>query len=113
MADTRLAKEIENIVKTEWGGPALFSSFDSQSRGVAIFFKQDLPFKMLDSFNDNQGNVLSVLIELEGKKILVQGVYGPNRDDPNFYSEECFKKLIEWKPNFAVIIIIQGQEQNL
>ena len=102
MADTRLAKEIENIVKTEWGGPALFSSFDSQSRGVAIFFKQDLPFKMLDSFNDNQGNVLSVLIELEGKKILVQGVYGPNRDDPNFYSEECFKKLIEWKPNFAV-----------
>ena len=37
--DTRFAKSIENRVKAEWGGQAFFSSYNSQSRGVAIFFR--------------------------------------------------------------------------
>ena len=102
MADTRLAKEIENNVKCEWGGHAYFSSFNSQSRGVAIFIQKDFPVKILDSFSDNNGNILSLLIEIESKKILIQGIYGPNRDDPNFYSNECFEKLQVWNPSFAI-----------
>jgi exonuclease III len=46
IADTRLAKEIENNVKAEWGGHAFFSSFDSQSRGVATFMQKNLPVKI-------------------------------------------------------------------
>ena len=48
--DTRFSKDIENLVKTEWDGNVLFSSFDSQSRGVAIFVKRNLPLKILDKF---------------------------------------------------------------
>ena len=48
--DTRFSKDIENLVKTEWDGNVLFSSFDSQSRGVAIFVKRNLPLKILDQF---------------------------------------------------------------
>ena len=40
IVDTRISKDIENLVKAEWGGYANFSSFDSQSRGVAIFIKK-------------------------------------------------------------------------
>ena len=90
-------------MKTEWGGPAYFSSFDSQSRGIAIFIKKDLPFQLLDSFSDIQGNILAILVKLEDKTILVQGTYGPNRDDPNFYSVECFQKLQQWNPDFAIL----------
>ena len=79
VADTRIAKNIENAVKAEWGGHAYFSSFDSQSRGVAIFMQKQLPVKILDTFSDINGNILSLLIEIESKKILIEGVYGPNR----------------------------------
>ena len=43
--DTRFSKEIENCVKTEWGGQVYFSSYDSQSRGVAIFVKKKFATK--------------------------------------------------------------------
>ena len=102
VVDTRLAKDIENAVKAEWGGPSYFSSFNSQSRGVAIFIKKDLPIKIIDQFSDKNGNILSILVELEGRQILIQGIYGPNKDEPNFYSDECFLKLNEWCPSHAI-----------
>ena len=93
VCDTRIAKNIENSVKEEWGGPAYFSSFDAQSRGVAIFIRKNLPIKVLDKCSDNLGNLLAVLFEYDSKIILLQGVYGPNADNPIFYENEVFKKL--------------------
>ena len=90
--DTRLSKDIENAVKAEWGGQAFFSSYDSQSRGVAIFIKKDLPIKILDKFNDQHGNILAILVEFESRRILLEGVYGPNHDYPEFYDLEVFNK---------------------
>ena len=69
VADTRIAKDLENPVKTEWGGYAYLSSFDSQSRGVAIFMQKQLPVKVLDTFSYINGNILSLLIEIESKQI--------------------------------------------
>ena len=40
VVDTCFSKDIENSVKAEWGGQVLFSSFTSQSRGVAVFIKK-------------------------------------------------------------------------
>ena len=90
--DTRLAKEIENIVKAEWGGYAYFSSFNSQSRGVAIFIQKNLPVKILDTFSDANGNILSLLIDIESKKILIEGVYGPNQDNPEFTQKKSLNR---------------------
>ena len=104
VTDTRIAKEIENVVKAEWNGHAYFSSFDSQSRGVAIFMKKNLPVKILDNFSDVAGNILAILLEIEGKIILLEGIYGPNRDNPLFYSDEAFKKLSEWNPSHAIFV---------
>ena len=36
------------------------------------------------------------------KKILLEGVYGPNSDSPNFYSEEVFKRIQDWNPSYAL-----------
>ena len=69
VVDTRLSKDVENIVKAEWGGYAEFSSFDSQSRGVAIFVQKNLPIKFLDKFSYLRGNILSILVEIEDNKM--------------------------------------------
>ena len=99
-----MSKEIENCVKSEWGGHAYFSSFNSQSRGVAIFMPKNFPVKVLDKFSDKNGNILALLLEIENKQILIQGVYGPNRDEPDFYTNECFKKINEWDPNHIICV---------
>ena len=38
----------------------------------------------------------------EGKKILIQGIYGPNQDSPLFYSDSVFKKIQDWHPDYSI-----------
>ena len=102
IVDTRFSTEIENAVKVEWGGQVLFSSFSSQSRGVSIFIKKTLPIKIVDKFKDQNGNVLGILVEYENKRILLEGIYGPNGDAPTFYENEVFKKIETWDPQYSI-----------
>ena len=102
--DTRFSNEIENSVKTEWGGQVFFSSFDSQSRGVAIFIKNNLPIKILDTYKDTNGNVLCILVEYENKRIIIEGIYGPNGDSPRFFETETFSKIEIWNPHHSIFV---------
>ena len=90
--DTRICKTIENIVREEWGGTCIFNSFSSQARGVAIFLNKNCTASIIDTFRDTEGNVLAILIDYEEKKILLEGIYGPNTDSPSFYSDIALKK---------------------
>ena len=47
LVDTRISKDLENCTKQEWGSSAYFSSFTSQSRGVAVFIKKMFVLKFL------------------------------------------------------------------
>ena len=100
--DTRICSSIENIVRQEWGGVCVFNSFSSQARGVAIFIKKDSTAKVLDKYIDNEGNLLAILMLFQDKRILLEGIYGPNADTPSFYSDYAFKKIIEWSPDFSI-----------
>ena len=100
--DTRFSKDIENRVKEEWGSNVFFSSFSSQSRGVAIFFKKQLCAEVLNQQNDVSGNMLSLLVNFDSKNILFTALYGPNVDDPEFYKNKVFNLIDEWEPDFAV-----------
>ena len=80
------------MVREEWGGSCVFNSFSSQARGVAIFLKKDSTAKIVDKFTDSDGNILAILIIFQEKRILLQGLYGPNTDSPLFYSEKAFKQ---------------------
>ena len=102
ICDTRICKSIENIIKQEWEGVCIFNSFSSQARGVAIFIKKDSTAKVLDKFVDDGGNLLAILIEFQNKRILLEGVYGPNTDSPAFYSDYVFKKIADWRPDFSI-----------
>ena len=102
LVDTRISKDIENEVKTEWGSHAYFSSYNSQSRGVAILIKKNLPIKILDHFADTAGNISAILVEIEDRKILIEGIY--NTDSPGFYSNEVFQLIQTWNPSYAIFV---------
>ena len=104
LADTRLSSVSENDVRNEWGGLGYFSSLNSQARGVAILIKKHFPVTVLDTFNDVNGNIVAVLLEFESKRILIQGIYGPNNDDPDFYSDLCFNIAQLWDVNYSVFV---------
>ena len=100
--DTRICKSIENVVREEWGGHCIFNSFSSQARGVAIFIKRGNPATIIDKFSDSEGNIIAIAIMYEGRKILLECLYGPNQDTPEFYNDMVFKKITEWNPDFSI-----------
>ena len=102
ICDTRVGKNVEAVIRDEWEGRCIFNSNTSQSRGVAIFMKKNNPATIIDEFKDQDGNILALLMDYEGKRILLESIYGPNQDDPDFYSQEVFKKIEDWMPEFSI-----------
>ena len=87
LQDTHFTKDIEKIVSNEWGYKVYFNSFNSRSRGVAIFFRNNFEFKVHNTFKDNSGNVLILDLEVENQRITLVNIYGPNNDEPSFYDK--------------------------
>ena len=102
LIDTRFSQRLENRVKAEWGSQVFFSSFSSQARGVAIFFKKGTSVEVLKQKSDNKGNLLSLLLKYDDEQFLLTGLYGPNEDDLQFYRNEVFELINEWSPNYTV-----------
>ena len=91
LVDTRIDPKIENTVRSEWPGTCFFNSFSSQKRGILVLIKKNLPVTVESIHNDNSGNLLVLLLNFQNKKILLNVIYGPNTDDPDFYQNEVFK----------------------
>ena len=76
----------------EWGYKAYFSAGRSNSRGVAILFKNNFEFKVKKIYKDTDGNYISVHVSMKNDDFLFVNIYGPNRDQPDFYNE-LLKKI--------------------
>ena len=63
-----------------------FFPSNTRSRGVAILFDNDFELKVKGIFRDNGGHFLMVHISTMKMDVLLVNIYGPNRDDPNFYT---------------------------
>lgn len=85
LQDTHFINKEENYIRTQWGFECHFSNFASNSRGVAILFNNNFEFKLHKVERDENGNKLVLDIEIEGKRLTLINIYGPNRDDPEFY----------------------------
>ena len=87
LQDTHFSKTNERLIESEWGYRAYFNSFDSRSRGVAILFNNDFELKIHSFFSDGSGNLLMVYAEIDNMLVLLVNIYGPNKDDPGFYTQ--------------------------
>lgn len=109
ISDSRISKDIEHLVKAQWGGDCVFASYTSAARGCAIFFNKNLPITIdYDSLEkENDGNFLSVNITYEGFKVAINCIYGPNADSPEFYTNKIFP-IIERRLNEADFVVVGG-----
>lgn len=94
LQDTHFSPNLEECVKAEWGYKAFFSSYTSNSRGVAILFNNNFEFDIKAIYRCNLGNYIMVHIKTMDRDLLLVSIYGPNKDDPEFYNnlENCIKK---------------------
>ena len=102
LIDTHFTKSQERRIRNEWGYTTFFSSFDTLSRGVAIFFNNNFEFKIHSHYNDTNGNMLLLDIEIEEHRITLATLYGPNKDNPGFF--EILKNKIIKMGNKDIII---------
>ena len=77
LQDIHIEQQNVDKISTEWRAEAVFSSFKSNARGVAILFNSTFDFKIIKTEVDR---------ETMEKFIAITNIYGPNRDSPEFYS---------------------------
>ena len=83
--DTHFTEKEEKYIRTKWGYECFFSSFNSQSRGVAILLNNNFEYKLHRLKKDRDGNKLILDITIKDKRITLINIYGPNRDSPAFF----------------------------
>nr|XP_034320385.1 uncharacterized protein LOC105331900 isoform X1 [Crassostrea gigas] len=86
LQDTHFTEKEENMIKSQWGYKAFFSSFKSNSRGVAILFNNNCELEVQKTFKDDSGNFLILDVSVDDLHVLLVNVYGPNLDTPTFYT---------------------------
>ena len=87
LQDTHFTPGIEDRITREWGYNAYFSSYRSNSRGVAILFNNNIDYKLIKMSKDTNGNLLVLHLSAFDKEFIVVNVYGPNADSPDFYTK--------------------------
>ena len=87
LQDTHFDPKMENCIRAEWGYKSYFASYNSNSRGVAILFNNILEFLVKKVYKDILGNYIFVTVTIMDRDFLIVSLYGPNRDDPEFYAE--------------------------
>ena len=86
LQDTLLDPKLDKYITAEWGFTSYFCSNNTRSRGEAILFNNDFEFKIKGIFRDNGGHFLMVHISTMKMDVLLVNIEGPNRDDPNVYT---------------------------
>lgn len=70
LQDIHFTCDEEQNIQIFWGGKIYFSSFKTNSRGVAILFKNNFDLKVKNTTCDANGNFLIVEVEIENKDFL-------------------------------------------
>lgn len=87
LQDTHFTAGQEMYIRNRWEGNCYFSpAQQSNARGVTILFTQKLDYKIHSQKQDTEGNFLLLDMTVYNKRFSLINIYGPNKDDPNFYS---------------------------
>lgn len=61
------------------------SSFSSKRNGVVILIHKNLNFTLIKQVKDNQGRMICLQANINGKNIILCNIYAPTIGDPNFF----------------------------
>lgn len=85
LQETHSTKENEHLWWQEWGGDIIFNHGTSSARGTCILFDRDVSKKILKTVTDKEGRYIILDIEINGLRLTMGNIYGPNEDSPEFY----------------------------
>ena len=85
LQDTHFISELEPYIQAQWGYKCVFNSYLSNSRGVAILFNNTFEYEIHKMKADHSSNFIILYITIEGERITLINIYGPNEDNPKFY----------------------------
>lgn len=103
LQDTHFTKREEAYIRAQWGFECFFSSYSSEARGVSIMLNNNFEYKLHAQEADLEGNKLLLDISVNGKRMTLINIYGPNRDSPDFFAK--IKQDIE---RFGNNVILAG-----
>lgn len=86
LQETHSIKNTENIWRSEWGFDAYFSSFTSNSAGVAILLKNNIEFKVHECITSDNGRFVILDVTIEEFRLTIVNLYGYNQDRPDFFN---------------------------
>ena len=88
LQDVYLESKMEAYVQREWGYDIYMSPFLSNRRGVLTLINNTFEYDIGQVKKDPNGNFLITELTICGKKVIlhVVNIYGPNEDNPQFYS---------------------------
>ena len=102
LQETHLIKESSLYFDSLWKGKCFHSCYTNRSRGVTIMIRNSLPHEIIKVERTDAGNYIIVVCKLGTQTYLFANIYGPNDDDPNFYSK--FTDLLDSFQTDHVII---------
>lgn len=107
LQETHLSDQEHNKLRRNWVGQVFYSSYKSNSRGVAILLHRNLPFTLDRTISDGEGRYILVAGHIYGEHVLLGSIYAPNIYDPAF-----FPKLLADISGFSTSYILIGGDFN-
>ena len=107
LQETHSTKNDEFLWKNEWGSTALFTYSSSNSTGCGFLINK-LDGAIEKVCRDSNGRFLIIQINFKDEIYTMVNIYGPNKDDPNFF-KSIFENI---QQNFDNTNIILGGNFN-
>lgn len=85
LQETHSTLDNEHFWRSEWGGSLYFSHGTSNSKGTCILLHKSVPNTVHSVIPDSSGRYVILDIDINGVRITLCNVYGPNEDNPDFF----------------------------
>lgn len=85
LEETHTIKVTEYKLKPSWISQVYHTPFTSRARGVAILFRNAIPFLLKSKTTDPNGRFVLISGYINSFLITLLNIYGPNSDDPSFF----------------------------
>ena len=87
LQETHSAKSSEKIWRSQWRGNIYSSHGLTNSCGVSIYFRKNLPVEIHNVIRDTEGRSIAIKCKLQDELFILVNLYAPNKDDPAFFNQ--------------------------
>lgn len=84
--ETHFSQSTQNSLKTTHFNHCFSSYYNSKQRGVCILINKKIQFNHHTTISDPEGCFIIINISINNNPITIGNIYGPNSDDPSFFS---------------------------